>query len=178
MSARLVDSDITKLVAVLGGVGNVNSPTITELNAAVAAGDITCATVAGYTLGMTGSDTIDGKSVCDKGNVTNFASANYAGELTFFLESEEDETAATSAYIRAAEFFTTRGIQFDLVRRIGKSHEEPFEVGDLVEVFGFVTDYPQYTSGADGNNYATFMQPLGQQSRFSDGKVAVVAATP
>lgn len=175
MSARLVDSDITKLIVVPGGVANINAPTVAELQGGI---DITCAVVAGYTLGMTGSDTIDGKSVCDKGNVTNFASANYAGELTFFVEADEDETPETSAYKRAADYFVTRDIQFDLFRRIGQSHDVAVKEDDLVEGFGFVTDYPQYASGADGNNYATFMQPLGQQSRFSDGKVAVVATTP
>lgn len=172
MSARLIDSDITKLTVVPGGVEDIKKPTVSELEGGI---DITCAVVAGYTLGMTGSDTIDGKSVCDKGNVTNYASANYEGELQFFLEAEEDADDKTSAYRRAEEFFTDRGIYFDLVRRIGKSHEDDITEDDEVEVYGFVTDYPQYTSGSGDNSYAMFTQPLGQQSRFSEGKVKVVA---
>lgn len=174
MTARMVDSDVTKLVVVLGGIVDVNAPTKTEIAGGV---DITCATVAGMTLGMIGSDTIDGKSVCDKGNVVNYASANYEGELDFFTEADEDATALESAYIRAAEFFTTRGIKFDLIRRIGKPSTVEIDTGDEVEVFGFVTDYPQFSSGSDGNNYLTFKQPLGQQSRFSEGKVKVVAGS-
>lgn len=175
MSARLVDSDITKLVVVPGGVADVNKPTVTEFNEGI---DITCAVVAGYTLGMTDSNTIEGRSVCDKGNTTDYGSANYEGNLQFFLEADEDETAETSAYKRAADFFTTRGIQFDIIRRIGKPHDVDGSADDKVEVFGFTTDYPQFTSGAEGDAYATFTQPLGQQSRFSEGKVALVAGTP
>lgn len=172
MTARLVDSDITKLVVVPGGVANVNAPTVEEFNSGI---DITCAVVAGYTLGFTDSNTIEGRSVCDTGNVVNYASANYEGNLQFFVEADEDETEEGSAYLRAENFFTDRNIKFDLIRRIGKSHDEEGEAGDKVEVFGFVTDYQQRTSGADGDAYATFTQPLGQQSRFSKGPVALVA---
>lgn len=172
MSARLVDSDITTLVVVPGGVKDVNAPTVAEFEGGL---EITCAVVAGYTLGMTDSNTIEGRSVCDKGNTTDYGFANYEGNLQFFLEADAEETAETSAYRRAEEFFTTRGIQFDIIRRIGKPHDAPGVAGDKVEVFGFTTDYPQFTSGAEGDSYATFTQPLGQQSRFSEGKVPLAA---
>ncbi|AIX99774.1 hypothetical protein ART_0176 [Arthrobacter sp. PAMC 25486] len=171
MSARLVDSDITLLIAVLGGVADISKPTVTELTAGV---NITCAVVAGYDLGMDASEEITGKGVCDKGKVVNFGDANYKGSLQFFLEAEDDATAATSAYIAAEEFFTTRGIKFDLFRRIGKASDVPITATDKVEGYGFVTDYPQFASGADASGYAMFTQPLAQQSRFTDGKVAVV----
>ena len=173
MSARLADSDITKIVVILGGVADIENPTAEELNGGV---DITCAIAEGYELGMTASDSRDStRSICDKGNRTNFGAANYSGELTLLREGDADAVETESAYLRAAKFFTDRDIHFDLVRRgavadspeSAKSHTEPFVAGDVVEIFGFVTDYPAYRTGSGANNDASFVQRLGQQSRFN-----------
>lgn len=173
MSARLADSDITKIVVILGGVEDIANPTLAELNAGV---DITCAVVEGYELGMTASDARNSsRSVCDTGNITEFGSSNYAGNFTFLREGDKEATEQNSAYLRAANFFTDRDIRFDVVRRGGvpdalesvKSHKEEFVEGDVVEVYGFVTDHPQYRTGQDGNADATFTVPLGQQSRYN-----------
>ena len=134
----MVDSDVTKLVVVLGGIKDVNKPEKAEIAAGV---DITCATVAGMTLGMIGSDTIDGKSVCDKGNVVNYASANYEGELDFFTEADEDATAHLNAMNLAGpnpwplSFSYGRAMQSaalaiwakDIAGNIGKAQEMVFE---------------------------------------------------
>lgn len=172
MSARLADSDITTLWVVPGGIADIEAgPTITELTAAL---NITCAVVEGYELGMQPSDNRDSvRSVCDKGNIVEFGAANYAGNLTFLREG--DIAAVESAYLEAAGFFTDRNKRFDLVRRGGvadspesaKPHDSAPVAGDVVEVYGFVTDYPQYRSGQNANSDATFTVPLGQQSRFN-----------
>ncbi|MFK5691279.1 hypothetical protein ACI3EY_16600 [Ornithinimicrobium sp. LYQ92] len=182
MSARLADSDITTLWVVPGGIADINAgPTVTELESAL---NITCAVVEGYELGMTASDARDSaRSVCDQGNVTEFGAANYAGNLTFLREGDVEAVENDSAYLRAAGFFDDRNKRFDLVRRGAvpdsvesiKSHDEDAVEGDMVEVYGFVTDYPQYRSGQNANSDATFTVPLGQQSRFNT-RVAVQAA--
>lgn len=179
-SARLVDSQITKVVAVVGGVSDINAPSAAELNAAP---DITCALVEGYTLGMTASDTLNAqRGVCDRGNRTDYGAANYAGDMTFFREGDATADETVSAYMRAAAVFAERGIQVDIVRRGAvpdapesiKPETEDFETGDVVEVYGFVTDYPITRSGQDSNAYATFQTVLGQQSRFNQ-RATVVA---
>lgn len=182
MSARLADSSITTLWVVPGGIADIEAgPTAAELESAL---EITCAVVEGYELGMTASDTRDStRSICDKGNVTNFGAANYAGNLTLLREGDKEATENESAYLRAANYFNDRDKHFDLVRRGGvpdspesaKDHKEPPVEGDMVEVYGFVTDYPQYRTGANANADATFVQPLGQQSRFNT-RVAVQGA--
>lgn len=181
-SARLADSDITRIVAILGGVADIENPTVTELESGV---DITCAIVEGYELGMTASDTRDSqRSICDTGNITEFGAANYAGNLTFLREGDATATENESAYLRAAEFFNDKDIRFDLVRRGGvadeldsiKSQTDPFVAGDVVEIYGFVTDHPQYRTGQNANSDATFTIPLGQQSRYNTRATVTTAA--
>lgn len=180
--ARLADSNITKVVAVVGGVTDINNPTAEELNSAV---DITCALVEGYTLGMTASDTRESRrSVCDTGNVANRGAANYEGSLEFFREGDPEATENESAYLRAAKLFSDADIVVDIVRRGGvpdapesaKPQSEPFVEGDVVEIYGFVTDYPQTRTGQNANADATFTVPLFQQSRFNT-RATVVAAS-
>lgn len=181
MSARLADSDITTLWVVPGGIADINAgPTIAELESAL---NITCAVVEGYELGMIASDARDStRSVCDVGNRTDYGAANYAGNFTFLREGDAEATDNESAYLRAAGYFTDRNKNFDLVRRGGvadspesaKPHDDPPVADDMVEVFGFVTDYPQYRSGQNANADATFTVPLGQQSRFNT-RVAIQA---
>lgn len=181
MSARLADSDITTLWVVPGGIADIQAgPTVAELESAL---EITCAVVEGYELGMTASDTRDStRSICDKGNVTSFGASNYAGSFTFLREGDPDATENDSAYLKAAGYFTDRDLHFDVVRRGGipdalesiKPHDAPPVEGDMVEVYGFVTDHPQYRTGQNANADATFVQPLGQQSRFNT-RVAVQA---
>lgn len=178
-SARLADSRITKIVAVVGGLADKDNPTEDEL---AAGQDITCALVEGYTLGMTASDTRNTqRSVCDQGNRQDFGAANYAGDLTFFREGDKEASENESAFLRAAAVFAQPGVQVDIVRRGAvpdapesvKPESEPFVEGDVVEVFGFVTDYPITRTGQDANSDATFQTVLGQQSRFNTRAVVV-----
>lgn len=159
--ARMIDSDVTKIVFVSeGGLEDINAPTVAELEAGV---DITCALVTGYSLGMTGSDTSSERGVCDVGNVTTHTNANYEANLTFF---RDDDPEAENAYNNAYELFTDRGIHGYLVRRIGQSSTVPFAAGDVVEVYKVASDYPQYSSG-QGADHVKFTQPFGQQGQFA-----------
>lgn len=183
MSARLADSDITTLWVVPGGIADIDAgPTVAELESAL---EITCAVVEGYELGMQPSDNRDSqRSVCDKGNIVEFGAANYAGNLTFLREGDLEATENDSAYLRAAGYFNDRDKRFDLVRRgavadapeSAKPHDSPAVADDVVEVYGFVTDYPQYRSGQNANSDSTFTVPLGQQSRFNTRAVVRDAA--
>ncbi len=182
MSKRLIDSEITRIVAVVGGLADVDKPSVAELEGAV---DITCAVAYGSTFGLGASTVVTGKpSVCDASEPQNRGPANITGELTILREGDGDETATTSAYLAAAELLADPGTIFDLVRRGGvatapasaKPQSEPFVAGDVVEVYRFENDYPQYRSANELGQDADFVVQLFSKGAFNHHATVVAGS--
>lgn len=157
---RLVDSDITKLAVVVGGVVDINAPTVAELNAAK---PITCAVAYGYSLGMNPSNTVTGKlGLCDQAAATRRGDAQYAADLTILRD--DGQAGNDNAYANAAEVFAEPDVVIDIVRRGGIArHPEDalpdsaaFAAGQHVEIYRFSTDYPQYRTGVAKGEDADF----------------------
>ncbi|WP_058120547.1 hypothetical protein [Actinobaculum massiliense] len=170
MSSKLVNSDILRLVAVVGGLKDITKPTVDELENGV---DFTCAVVTGYTLGMNASETVQGKqTLCEKAASTRRGAANYAGEFTLVREGDKDATETESAYLRAASIFKDPDIKVDIVRRGGVPEDpksalpytEKFKADQTVEVYQFTTDYPQNRPDQNGEDaaYNVVLLPTGK----------------
>lgn len=176
--ARLVDSDITTLTVIVGGVADPDNPKVSELTAGK---DITCAIAYGYTLGMTASATVEGKlGLCDQKAATRRGDAAFGADLTILRA--DDKEGNDSAYIAAAEIFADPDVTIDIVRRGGIAaapedavkNTTPYTAGQRVELYRFTTDFPQYRTGQEKGQDATFqVQPLATEVFRHD--VAVIA---
>lgn len=153
------------------GIEDVNAPTAEELNAGE---NISCAiTSSDYTLGWTERDTDDSKSLCDDSNVSTPIYKNYEGNLTFFRDADREN--AESVYNIAYELFITPLQPGYLVERVGKPADDPYETGDEVSVFYFLSGDPR-TMHEDG--VAVRMQVMYYpQGRSSNGIVPVGGST-
>lgn len=134
-----------------------------------AATNISCAIETGYTLNPTKSDVNTKKSICEDANVETPVRYNYEGNLTFFREGDLAET--TSAYARAFAFFGTVRKTGYLVRRTGFLNTQAIAIGDKVDSFKFISDFPQDTIDDDLIEFTTKFRPQGRMEL----DVAVVA---
>jgi len=117
---------------------DVNAPSTALLTTAR---NISCAVVAGYTLGVTDSDKDNSKSICDSANIDVPTRYNYDGTFTFFRDA--DNAATTSDFAKALAFFKTGKAAGWIVRRIGYSSTFAAAVGQKVSSFKFISDIPQ-----------------------------------
>lgn len=177
---RLVDSDITDLTVIVGGVANPDKPTVTELNGGK---DITCAVAYGYTLGMGASATVEGtQGLCDQKPPTRRGSAAFSADLTILRDDGKEGN--DNAYAYAAEVFADPDVVVDIIRRGGIAaapadaiaNTEEYKAGQRIELYRFTTDYPQYRTGQQQGGDATFqVQPLPTEIFRHDVEVV---ATP
>jgi hypothetical protein len=171
MSVRLVDQNVTRLIAVVGGLADIHAATAAEINAGV---NITCGMAKGYTLGMQESSSVSGNGgVCDEGNTEARGIPNYTGNLQLFVE--KDATDADSPILRAYELFKDPGVIFDLVRLIGKPSTTPVTDGEEYEAYGFESDYIQKMSGTTDGGWLTWPFKLFPTGRFEHAGIVVAA---
>ena len=174
MSFRLVDSDVTRLLAVVGGVPDIHHISEDDVDTAI---DFTCGVVAGYSLGMQASDSITNvRGVCDRGNVVARGNANYQGSIQIFVEGDPEATAQDSPIIRAKNLFNTSGVIVDIIRLIGKPSGTPVTAGEEYEAYRFLTDYLQKQSGSGDSGYMVWQADLLQQGQFEDNGVIVAGS--
>ena len=141
--------------------------------------DISCAIVAGMTLGATESDTDDSRSICDTGNAKTPTVSNYEASLTFFREAiapGKNAAGNTSVYDKAFQLFK-RGVldglnEGYLVQRIGFRQGTPIEAGMEISVFKVVADNPKDELG-DGNKPIQFTVPFLPQGYMELNKAVV-----
>jgi hypothetical protein len=158
MPKRLRDGNI-KLAFLADDPANFHQPTVAELNGGV---DLSCATLSDYTLGPTGSDTVNEKAVCDEGNVNALGASNYQASQTYFRYLDESTFASDPADDLPWITFTDKGLHGWLVERSGKSSAAAWAAGDVVRIFEVITDDPQDQNGVTGG-YLKFIQPFSVQ---------------
>jgi len=131
----------TKIVAVeYDAIANPAAPTSTELNSATMANDISCAVLDDYTLNITDSDTDDTMTVCDIGNVSTRTFTNYEAELTGLKDAVLTDNS--SVYNTFFRLFNSPDVRYWLVKRIGPAQATAFAAGQVVSLYGVLTDYP------------------------------------
>ena len=151
--AKMMSPNTTIWWVPLAGIANPATPTIAEINAGT---NISCAIVTGYTLGATGSDTDDSKSICDDSNVQTPTFDNYEASLTFF---RSDLTAVTAIYVTAFNLFKVPRVEGYLVSRHGKKSDQVAAANDIVSVFRVISDSPADVEG-DGGSAIQFTVPF------------------
>lgn len=144
---KLLRGNNTIVVADPEAVKDWAKPTSAELNAFFRFStdednmvyDVSCATVDGYTLGMTDPNTDSTRTICDVSNVETPTEDTYEGSLTFLRdESLTDPGIFNMAYM----LFIGPDNRYWVVERIGTPQGEPFAPGQIISMFEFTTDYP------------------------------------
>lgn len=161
-----------------GGIANLNAPTAAEINAGVALSD----SIAweNYELAASESDSVDDRSLMDKGNATSRGAAQFGGTLSFFRPS--DPTDMTHPYSQAFAAFRTPRAYGYLVTRVLQNTEgvqDPAVAGQDISVFYFVADtFIDDTEGDDSVKFTVNFQPQGQLRVYTKVAGGTIAVTP
>lgn len=125
---------------------NPLAPTVAELNAGI---DASCRILSSdYTVGATGSETVDEKPLCVEGNAVTFGASNATIEFSAFryFDAKGKAEASESDEIGDAVFqmLKEKGTRFWLYQReTSKKSTEPWEAGDEVDGFEAIADNAQ-----------------------------------
>lgn len=166
---RMVDLGVTRYDWIPGATGLTTpaAPKLTDLSAA-GAKNISPYVVSTTTINPTASDTVSEKAITDTSNAVVPTIGNYEGTLNLF----RDFTSGTPSANDVFALFGTKGTVGWLVRRIGKPYSDVLAIGDLVDVFLFMTDSAVKTGG-QGDGYLKLNVPLLQQGQFYLEKAVV-----
>lgn len=161
-----------------GGIANINAPTAAEINAGVPLSDAIA--WENYELAASESDSVDDRSLMDRGNATSRGAAQFGGTLSFFRPS--DPTDMTHVYSKAFAAFRTPRAYGYLVTRVLQNTEgvqDPAAAGQDVSVFYFVADtFIDDTEGDDSVKFTVNFQPQGQLAVYTKVAGGTIAATP
>lgn len=175
MATKMLRPNVGIFVATSDAFGGADitastwAPTLAQLTDPTKVFNISAAITDDYTLNMTDSDTDSSLAIVDSAAVSTPTLYNYEASLDGFRDAN---TGADSAYnLFKAKFADAAvGTKYYLIKRIGKTADAAFELGDLVSVYGVTTDYPVDLIG-DGE-----MIRIG--ARFlTTGELAVNVAT-
>lgn len=153
------------------GFADPENPTIAELNAGT---NISCAIVAGYTLGFTDSDTNDERSICDEGNVATRGFANYEASLSFFRAPLAATDPDSLVYDAARDIFKGElHVTGFLVSRQGAKSSVAYAAGDHINLFKVTSDLYRDISGDPGSSVQFEVPFLQGGQALSNYEVAV-----
>lgn len=160
---RMVDQGVTKLTWIPGegGIVDHNAPTVAELNHANAV-DLSCIMVSTYEVRADSSDTTNERAVCETAETITPTIDKYMGNLVLF----RDLVAGVPGPDDLTEVFPQSKVTGWFVRRTGKSYDQAYVDGDVVETYKFMNDVPQL-SGGTGEGFLKGTVPLLPQGRFA-----------
>ena len=142
MPKTLADGRIA-LVALTKAPAKLDAPTVTELGAGVR---LECRiNKSDYSLGATGSSTIDDQELCKMGSSQDFGPAAWAGSLTPFRYLT-GEGVADKANDVAWDMLKEKGTHLWLVEREGPMADAAWAAVQEVSVYEVNTDTPQKPS--------------------------------
>lgn len=143
--AWVLDANMTPSQAAAPTDTILNAGTTVQLSPAIAWQD--------FSLGATDSDDVEDRGITDAGNAVTRGFANFEGTLSFFRDSNSEDT--NSDYVKAFETFRTPRTYGYLVMRVAeKKWSDPWAAGDRVSVFRFVAD--TITDDATGDDAVKF----------------------
>lgn len=149
-TTRLTRPNQTWALAYLNAFADPTAPTTTELNDRRFVHLISCAlTEDGTELTMGDSDTDDTITFCSIGDESTPTLYNITGSLTWLRDANTGGSGSTadltSIYNLATSLLDYKGMPYWLISRTGPdaSQDEDFEVGHIVKMAKFLTDYPQ-----------------------------------
>lgn len=155
---------------------DLKAPTVTELTAGI---DAACRVVkSDFTLGPTGSDTVEETPLCAQGNGKAWGPSNYEGSMSVFRYFDPTTGAPETGGSGAVgdELFQAvkvKGTQLWIaLRETSKDSTEAWAADDEVQVYTVQTDDPQ---NDDGQGYIKRVVKLTVLAAELDGKVAAGA---
>jgi hypothetical protein len=152
-----VDLGITRLTWVTT-LSNPRFPAAAELNAGE---DLSCLMATSYEVRADTSDVVAEKAVCDTANSDTPTSKNYMGNLVLFRQWDPDADDWDAA-ADPVEVFPEGRIQGFFVRRTGLPYDTAYADEQIVEVYKFITDEPQFAGGTD-QGFVKVTVPLHKQ---------------
>lgn len=145
------DGNVTVWVVPYGAVEDIDNIKPSEVNAdgldisdAIAWSDTTLPVVAA-------SDTVDDRSIRDKGNATSRGAANYSASLALFYPGDMDDMS--SVYRKTWDMFRETRVPLILVVRVGQSptgEESPATEGELYNAYYMLNS--TYRNSTEGDN--------------------------
>ena len=166
MATKLLRPNVGIYVATADAFADWTAPTLTEITDATKVFNISPAVTDDYTLNMTDSDSDDSLAIVDNASVQTPTYYNYEASLDGF---RDENLTATSVYNKFRDLFADPDVKYYLIKRIGYAHEDAFDAGQEISVYGVKTDYPVELLG-DGEMMRTGARFL------TTGEVAVNVA--
>lgn len=172
MPRRVIDQGVSRWAWAVT-LADPSAPSTVELEAAV---DLSCLAVTGSSeVRADASDTVSEKAICETANADTPTASNYIGNLVLFrqwddLTGDWDATDPRVVFPRA-------GIFGFVVIRDGFATDEDWENGQLVQVYKFVTDNPQFSGGSGEGNQKLTVPLLKQGVMHLDAVVGGVASS-
>lgn len=171
MSRTLADGNM-KITLLTSAPADLAAITLTELNAGT---DISCGVKHPFSHGAAGSNTINEKAVCQKGNPQVFTDSTYTVSMTAFREFGEDGLPDSAKDV-AFEAFREKGTVAWLVVRdqVGKASGVDWAAGDPYSAYEVMCDDPQ--NPTDEGGYIKRVIPIAVQNAELDKTVVEAGA--
>lgn len=151
MITRLTRPNQTWAIALQSAFANPAAPTVAELNDRRFVHLMSCAfTEDGTELTLGDSETDDTLTFCSIGSESERTFANVTGNLTWLKDANTGGSGSTvdltSLYNKAEAMFGKYDIPYWIISRTGPSgaQDADFEIGHVISMADFLTDYPQY----------------------------------
>ena len=165
------NGNVTVWLVPVSGIVDYKSPTATEINAGL---NVTPAIAwDGTTIpAATESDSVDDRSLADRGNATSRGSAQFEGTLNFFYPKDLNENVTD--YGKAFTFLRVPRVPMYAVVRVlqsGSDWNKAAEAGEYVSVFRFLTDgWTNDVAEDDAYKYAVSLLAQGEVAIYTQVK--------
>lgn len=144
---KLLRGNVSIVLADPEAVDNWAEPTTAELNDFFKFGtneaglvyDISCAIVDGYTLGMTDPNTDNTRTICDVSNVETPTDDTYEGSFDVL---RDESLTDPGVFNMARMLLAGADLRYWVIERVGVPQGTPFEVGQVISMYEFTTDWP------------------------------------
>jgi hypothetical protein len=164
MPKTLADGRLALIAFTTKPTGDLEALTATVINAARAAGDLSCRVLkSDYRLSATGSDTVADTELCSTGNAVTYGASNYEGTVTPFRYLTPAGLADAANDI-AWDLLKEKGTTLWLLEREGPEYNAEFAVGQEYDLYEVVTDEPQ--KPGDRTGFIKRVVPLGVQRHY------------
>ena len=139
----------TKLAVLATAPADPNAITVTELTAGL---DASCRIAKnGYTLGATASETFADPALCEDTNSNVWGASNYESSIPVFRYYDDTTQLVDEAGDEVYQALKEKGTEVWLAERESlKKSTDPWEAGDVVNVYRALLDNPQKASDRTG----------------------------
>lgn len=133
---KLLPANVGIWIAYPEAFADPSNPQVAELNNTKMVFNESCAITQDYNLNQTASATQNGTTICDVAEREVMTSRNYQIELPFFRhENITDVNVNNTLWTLTRD----RGVEYIVIKRLGKPQNETFASGDVISLYGGTT---------------------------------------